>query len=371
MKKSTSILAILFFSLFIKAQNIPNPYASISKKAPKMATVTNGAFDEFFIKDSLVLINGDAINRKTGELVYSKEDNSNEIKQLQKQQDDKFRFLSVDPLTKGYPMLTPYQYAGNSPISGIDIDGLEYFYAADGSLIGKYGTSTEVYKVNDDYVKTASNLLVALHSADYEKQYGKVAVSLLFKNSSSAGMNNDELNTRAFMSTIKQTENGGNDALGYNSKHGFEGGKVKTFTDNSYEDAPDDYADHPYQGQKGASAAGAYQILRKTYNDYTDAYEGLGDFSPQSQDKIVLAIFDYAKATENIKNGELEIASQKLTKKPAVQFASLPGGGQEGKITNSNVRTLFKQNVSNELSGKSNIALKKGTTLNSVPVKKK
>lgn len=222
----------------------------------------------FFIKDSLVLINGDAINRKTGELVYSKEDNSNEIKQLQKQQDDKFRFLSVDPLTKGYPMLTPYQYAGNSPISGIDIDGLEYFYAADGSLIGKYGTSTEVYKVNDDYVKTASNLLVALHSADYEKQYGKVAVSLLFKNSSSTGMNNDELNTRAFMSTIKQTENGGNDALGYNSKHGFEGGKVKTFTDNSYEDAPSDYEGHPYDGESGGTAAGAYQILNPTFKLY-------------------------------------------------------------------------------------------------------
>jgi hypothetical protein len=36
------------------------------------------------------------------------------------------RFLSVDPLTKGYPMLTPYQFASNRPIDGIDVDGLEY-----------------------------------------------------------------------------------------------------------------------------------------------------------------------------------------------------------------------------------------------------
>jgi len=35
------------------------------------------------------------------------------------------RFLSVDPMTRGYPMLTPYQYASNSPIKLIDIDGLE------------------------------------------------------------------------------------------------------------------------------------------------------------------------------------------------------------------------------------------------------
>jgi RHS repeat-associated protein len=35
------------------------------------------------------------------------------------------RFLSIDPLTKGYPELTPYQFASNSPIENIDLDGLE------------------------------------------------------------------------------------------------------------------------------------------------------------------------------------------------------------------------------------------------------
>ena len=35
------------------------------------------------------------------------------------------RFLSVDPLIQTYPWWTPYQYAGNSPISFIDVDGAE------------------------------------------------------------------------------------------------------------------------------------------------------------------------------------------------------------------------------------------------------
>ena len=35
------------------------------------------------------------------------------------------RFLSVDPITKTYPMLTPYQFASNTPIQAIDLDGLE------------------------------------------------------------------------------------------------------------------------------------------------------------------------------------------------------------------------------------------------------
>ena len=35
------------------------------------------------------------------------------------------RFLSTDPLEKKYPELTPYQFAGNSSIRSVDIDGLE------------------------------------------------------------------------------------------------------------------------------------------------------------------------------------------------------------------------------------------------------
>jgi len=35
------------------------------------------------------------------------------------------KFLSVDPLTKSYPFYTPYQFAANTPIQAIDLDGLE------------------------------------------------------------------------------------------------------------------------------------------------------------------------------------------------------------------------------------------------------
>ena len=35
------------------------------------------------------------------------------------------RFWGVDPLTKEYPMLTPFQFASCSPVWGVDLDGLE------------------------------------------------------------------------------------------------------------------------------------------------------------------------------------------------------------------------------------------------------
>ena len=38
------------------------------------------------------------------------------------------RFLSVDPLQKKFAFYTPYQFAGNKPISCVDLDGLEDAY---------------------------------------------------------------------------------------------------------------------------------------------------------------------------------------------------------------------------------------------------
>lgn len=40
------------------------------------------------------------------------------------------KFLSVDPITKKFPELTPYQFASNTPIRAIDLDGLEAFFVA-------------------------------------------------------------------------------------------------------------------------------------------------------------------------------------------------------------------------------------------------
>ena len=35
------------------------------------------------------------------------------------------RFWGVDPLTKDYPMMTPFQFASCSPILLVDVEGLE------------------------------------------------------------------------------------------------------------------------------------------------------------------------------------------------------------------------------------------------------
>src|SRR5215207_6768226 len=64
---------------------------------------------------------------------FNGKENDNEIKGEGNQQDYGMRiydprlgrFLSVDPLAKSFPWYTPYQFAGNTPIQAIDLDGLE------------------------------------------------------------------------------------------------------------------------------------------------------------------------------------------------------------------------------------------------------
>jgi RHS repeat-associated protein len=46
------------------------------------------------------------------------------------------RFWGIDPLTKDYPMLTPFQFASCSPILLIDVDGLEGIENTPGNMVG-------------------------------------------------------------------------------------------------------------------------------------------------------------------------------------------------------------------------------------------
>lgn len=64
---------------------------------------------------------------------FNGKENDNEVKGNGNQQDYGMRiydtrlsrFLSVDPLTSKYPYYTPYQFAGNSPIKFVDLDGVK------------------------------------------------------------------------------------------------------------------------------------------------------------------------------------------------------------------------------------------------------
>lgn len=91
------------------------------------------------------------------------------------------KFLSVDPLTQSYPMLTPYQFASNRPIDGIDLDGLEYYTY---HILIQDGRP-HIFKV-DDHTLMSENSAGTLHGVNdfysiYSKSFGEKGRGVEFK----------------------------------------------------------------------------------------------------------------------------------------------------------------------------------------------
>jgi len=288
------------------------------------------------------------------------------------------RWLSVDPLQAKYPGLSPYNFASNTPISGIDLNGLEYYYTADGRLLGKTGFSTEVRIVNDKQIET---VVVAIKNINHlEKKMNYVETNkgldpfenvtlvslntLAISNSTSTGMTNEELNTRAFLTLIRTAEADGNKPLDYNAQFG--GG---VFTENSYKEAPDDYKTHPNKVISAwglsSSAAGAYQIMGYTWFNTIKPLNKPLSFSPMEQDRAAITLIKeqekYNPDTKTglfqmINNGDYSTAMKLLNS----TWTSFPGSKKNPLITNEEADKIYNNALKNELNGKSIIATPQG-----------
>jgi RHS repeat-associated protein len=135
-------------------------------------------------------MNGTASTYRYG---FNGKENDNEVKGVGDQQDYGMRiydprvgrFLSVDPISKSYPGLTPYQFASNSPIANTDLDGLEASSSvkkviknASGVAAVEVATQQAVKQEVSQSVVTASGKLV-LHEA--ETKVGSSIFGLLAK----------------------------------------------------------------------------------------------------------------------------------------------------------------------------------------------
>lgn len=69
------------------------------------------------------------------------------------------RFFSIDPLSNKFPFNSPYVFSENNVIAFRELEGLEKYYAADGSFLGKYGESNEIRIVKTEYLNNAINII--------------------------------------------------------------------------------------------------------------------------------------------------------------------------------------------------------------------
>lgn len=81
------------------------------------------------------------------------------------------QFMSVDPITKKYPELTPYQFASNRPIDGIDLDGMEhkrYDISVDKDWNVKFVTNNSHYLPSPTNADVKWGTLYVIHHPDEE-----------------------------------------------------------------------------------------------------------------------------------------------------------------------------------------------------------
>ena len=131
----------------------------------------------------------------------------------------------------------------------------------------------------------------------------------------------DTKNITAFLKLIRWCEHYPHEPNDLNYKTMY-GGEILT-----------SLADHPHRTVtkwgNTSSAAGAYQITQKTFDEYKLKL-GLTDFSPESQDKIAMQIIKEKRASDGktaldlINEGQIETALTLLTGR----WTSLPGGKQ-------------------------------------------
>jgi RHS repeat-associated protein len=103
---------------------------------------------------------------------FNGKENDNDVKGEGNQQDYGMRiydprigkFLSEDPITKKYPELTPYQFASNRPIDGIDEDGLEWAY------VDKFNVHLHITKESTDKEKLK---IAGVKWVGYDLAWGK------------------------------------------------------------------------------------------------------------------------------------------------------------------------------------------------------
>jgi RHS repeat-associated protein len=128
------------------------------------------------------------------------------------------RFLSVDPLTKEYPMLSPYPFAENQPIWAIDIDGLEKYIVI--NYLNKKG---EIYKTE----------IRGIRSID-----GKNAVNMQMKNAHGKSLTTKDVYVVNQLANGKFQDVGGKNSLSPEEQKIYN--KVKTIAPENNDEGDSD-----------------------------------------------------------------------------------------------------------------------------------
>jgi RHS repeat-associated protein len=127
---------------------------------PKIHTLSNGKYQEFFDNDDIVQIGLVLFNTQTNKIVgYVKNDTSS-YKKMEAELTS--RWLSLDPKTEEYPSWSPYNFVLNNPIKFVDPKGEDVYliiWASQDGHIGHAGIAVDNYKTVDVKDKNGNTVM--------------------------------------------------------------------------------------------------------------------------------------------------------------------------------------------------------------------
>ncbi len=179
--------------LFELSNHLGNVLATVNDKKIGVDGNTDGTID-YYTADVVtatdyypggMLMPGRKFSSSSYRYGFNGKENDNEVKGEGNWQDygermydsRLVRFPSVDPVTAKYPELTPYQFASNRPIDGIDEDGLEWspVYAKDDKDHTNPIDYSWVGYNNDGTQKAGSVASAFLNKGDFSFRYSSDA----------------------------------------------------------------------------------------------------------------------------------------------------------------------------------------------------
>ena len=93
------------------------------------------------------------------------------------------RFWSVDPLANKYPWNSTYAFAENSPVSFLELEGLERYWSVQGTKLGRVGESSEIRVVNKYLLEQDVVDYINKANSNNNPELAKIYTKLLIDNS--------------------------------------------------------------------------------------------------------------------------------------------------------------------------------------------
>jgi hypothetical protein len=148
MKRLFLVFTILFCITLANAQNPFEAYGY----TPKIATLSNGKYNEFHDLDTIVQIGTVLFNTQSKQIVAFLQIDTL-YSEATLQPDIVSMWMSPDPLASEYPSNSPYMYCLGNPIVFVDPDGryVDWYKSKAGNVIWQSGSADKINVGGEDF----------------------------------------------------------------------------------------------------------------------------------------------------------------------------------------------------------------------------